>query len=62
MKIKTSKSGGISFVGLLTIAFVVLKLCHVINWRWVWVLSPFWIAAAIGLIILICAAILEAIT
>lgn len=36
-------SGGIGFSGLLTIVFIVLKLCKVINWSWVWVLSPIWI-------------------
>lgn len=48
----TSKSGGISFVGLLTIAFIVLKLCNVITWSWVWVLSPIWISVA--LVIIVC--------
>lgn len=36
-------SGGIGFIGLLTIAFITLKLTHVINWSWFWVLSPIWI-------------------
>lgn len=40
-------SGGIGFVGLLTIAFIVLKLVGVITWPWVWVLSPLWISAVI---------------
>lgn len=39
-----SASGGVGFAGLLTIAFIVLKLTHVINWSWVWVLSPLWIS------------------
>lgn len=43
---------GSGFVGLLTIAFVVLKLTHVINWSWWWVLSPLWISAVIMLLIL----------
>ena len=30
-------------VQLLTVAFIVLKLCGVINWSWWWVLSPMWI-------------------
>lgn len=47
----SSASGGIGFVGLLTIAFIVLKLCHVIEWSWLWVLSPIWIT--IGLVVLI---------
>ena len=36
-------SSGISFTSLLLIAFIVLKLCHVIEWSWLWVLSPLWI-------------------
>lgn len=31
------------FTGLLTIAFIVLKLCGVINWAWIWVFAPLWI-------------------
>jgi len=44
---------GIGFTGLLTVAFVVLKLTHVIDWAWVWVLSPLWIGAAVGVFVLI---------
>lgn len=36
-------SGGIGFVGLLTIVFIVLKLTGYIAWSWWWVLSPLWI-------------------
>ena len=35
------------FPTLLTIAFIVLKLCNVITWSWWWVLSPIWISIAI---------------
>jgi hypothetical protein len=34
--------GGVSFCGLLFIAFLVLKLCKVINWSWWWVTLPIW--------------------
>ena len=44
---KQYASGGIGFTGVLTIAFIVLKLCGVISWSWVWVLSPIWINALI---------------
>lgn len=45
MNTKTSSSsGGISFVGLLTIVFITLKLCNVITWSWLWVFSPLWIS------------------
>ena len=36
-------TGGIGFCGLLTIVFIILKLCDVITWSWWWVLSPLWI-------------------
>ena len=36
-----------SFPTLLTIAFIVLKLCNVIAWSWWWVLAPLWIPTAI---------------
>lgn len=42
-----SKTSGIGFSGLLTIVFIVLKLCKVITWSWWWVLSPVWITAAV---------------
>lgn len=45
--------GGVGFVGLLGIVFIVLKLCKVINWPWIWVLAPFWIYAILYIIFLI---------
>lgn len=42
---------GIGFTGLLQIAFIVLKLCNVINWSWWWVLAPIWIPLALGLLL-----------
>ena len=51
----SSSSGGIGFVGLLGIAFIVLKLCSVIDWSWWWVLAPFWGAAAFWIAFLIVA-------
>lgn len=49
---KASASGGIGFTGLLAVAFIVLKLTHVIDWSWWWVLSPIWIPVSIGVAIL----------
>lgn len=46
-KNQSQASGGVGFVGLLTIAFIVLKLCNVIDWSWWWVISPIWITACI---------------
>lgn len=49
---KTTTSGGIGFAGLLTLAFIVLKLIGVISWSWWWVLSPIWIGAIIVLLLI----------
>lgn len=48
----TSNSGGVGIAGLLTVAFVVLKLTSVIAWSWWWVLSPIWISAGLAGLIL----------
>ena len=37
-----NSSGGIGFFGLLGITFIILKLCGVIAWPWIWVLAPIW--------------------
>lgn len=50
MKIKIESLG---LPTLLGVAFVVLKLCHVINWSWWWVLAPFWIGVVIFVLVLI---------
>ncbi len=39
---KEVNTGGISFLGLLTIVFITLKLTNVITWSWWWVLLPLW--------------------
>lgn len=44
-------TGGLGLGSVLTIVFVVLKLVGVINWSWLWVLSPLWISIALTLII-----------
>lgn len=50
--------GGISFTGLLAVAFIVLKLLGVIDWSWWWVLSPLWIPVVIGILMFIVATII----
>lgn len=50
---KTVTVSGIGFTGLLTIAFIVLKLCKVITWSWVWVFAPLWIPVAVVFAIMI---------
>lgn len=53
-------SGGIGVCGLLGVAFVVLKLCKVINWSWWWVTAPFWVPVAIGVLLVLIAGIIVA--
>lgn len=40
LNVNYNRSGGIGFIGLLTIVFITLKLIGVISWTWFWVLSP----------------------
>lgn len=51
---KESSSSGISFMGMLTILFIGLKLTNYVDWSWWWVLSPIWggflLAVLIGLV------------
>ena len=49
--VTATASGGIGFGGLLTVAFIVLKLTGHISWSWVWVLAPLWIPLLVGLVI-----------
>ena len=44
-EIKINTSG--IFTVLLQVTFIVLKLCNVIDWSWLWVLAPTWIPVAI---------------
>lgn len=40
----STTTGGLGFTGVLTLIFITLKLLNVIDWSWIWVLSPLWIA------------------
>ena len=46
VKVKVN-GGGVGFLGVLTIIFIVLKLCDVISWSWWWVTSPLWLPLAV---------------
>ena len=60
-----NKSGtkyvGLGFLDALTILFIALKLCGVISWSWVWVLSPLWITAVLIIVIAVIAVIVVAV-
>ena len=51
---KEVKTVGLGFADALALLFIALKLCGVINWSWIWVLSPIWISISfLGLIFLV---------
>lgn len=52
-KTSTAAKGGMSFLEVLLLVFIILKLCKVITWSWWWVLSPIWIPIGLWLILLI---------
>lgn len=62
MNNKSNTTTGITFTGLLQIAFIVLKLCKVIDWSWWWVLAPTWIGVAVflvGVILIVVGAVVK---
>lgn len=50
---------GVTFLDLLLLLFIALKLIGVINWTWFWVLSPVWVALLFFLIVFIIALLWE---
>ena len=55
MEKKTETRTGLGFAEALALLFIALKLCGVIDWPWLWVLSPIWITLCLlgGLALLI---------
>jgi hypothetical protein len=51
----TTKSGGVSFAGLLFLLFLGLKLTNQIDWSWWWVTAPLWgpIALVLGFALIV---------
>lgn len=44
---------GIGFIGLLTLLFIALRLTNVIDWPWIWVLSPLWVFVCVYAILFV---------
>ena len=57
----SSSSGGIGFLGLLTVLFIGLKLTNYIDWSWWWVLAPLWGPLAIVAVVMVVLGIVAAI-
>ena len=59
---KNVATGGIGFVGLLQIAFIVLKLCKVITWKWWVVMLPTIISGGLIAVVILATIIFAIIT
>lgn len=49
----TTVQVGPGLAGSLTILFVILKVTGYINWSWVWVFAPLWIAGGIFVAVMV---------
>ena len=48
---------GCGGIFLLTIGFIILKVCRVLEWSWFWVLSPLWLCVALIFVLVLVALI-----
>ena len=55
MTVKYNTNNGITFMSLLGLLFIALKLMGKIEWSWIWVLAPFW--GPVVAVVLICVAL-----
>lgn len=53
MKMNNDTQRGMGLTSVLTLIFIVLKLCKVITWSWWWVLSPIWISWGLALVLIL---------
>lgn len=49
MSNSSDSSSTLSFLSMLTVLFIGLKLTGYITWSWLWVLAPTWIPLALAL-------------
>lgn len=49
---KIQPRAGTNIFTVVGVVFIILKLTGVIDWSWWWVLSPFWILAALSIILI----------
>ena len=48
---------GMGFTSFLLLLFIALKLCHIIDWSWWWVLSPIWVPLVFVAVVMLLALI-----
>jgi len=59
MSKQSNSTGGIGFLGMLTILFIGLKLTGYVDWSWTWVLSPLWIGFTLGVTLIVVGMMIE---
>ena len=47
------RNSGIGFCSMLFFVFLILKLCEVITWSWLWIFAPLWIGPVVTFSIII---------
>ena len=52
--LNNTNTSGVSFLGLLALLFIGLKLTGYITWSWIWVLAPLWIPISTALGVFLC--------
>lgn len=50
---KQDAGKGLTFLEMLTLIFIALRLCRVIDWSWWWVLSPLWMPLCVVILLVI---------
>ncbi len=53
-KRRSGSGGGMGLITITWIIFLILRLTHVIDWKWYWVFSPIWISAGLAILFLLC--------
>lgn len=53
MKQENNNYNGVNYLHILTLIFVTLKLCNVINWKWIFVIMPSLISIGLTIFIII---------
>ena len=48
-----------TFLDALCLMFIGFKLTHIINWSWLWVLSPIWITLIIVVVVAVVCGLIE---
>ena len=48
---KNENITGLGLSEVLFLIFLILKLCKIINWSWLWIFSPLWISLVLYLLL-----------